>query len=80
MNPTKAIKELTSIADASRREDGTDIPLGKTLRRVAGLIAEMDAERECYEMMAHDLAGEGVVAHITRKWPEIAAAWDAYQR
>lgn len=77
MNPIKIINALTSIADASRREDGTDIPLGKTLRDAVHMINYLDAERECYQMMAHDLAGEAVVAHITKTWPAIAAQWEA---
>jgi len=80
MKPEKMAKDLRSIADASRRDNGKDIPLGTTLRNAAHLIEYIDAERECYEMMAHDLAGEAVVAHITRKWPGIAAAWEAYRK
>ncbi len=77
MKPAKMMKDLVAIADASRRADGSDIPLGATLRKAAAMIEYLDAERECYEMMAHDLAGEQIVAHIARKWPHIAKSWEA---
>lgn len=34
----KLVDDLIKIADASMREDGTDIPLGKQLRRAAQVI------------------------------------------
>lgn len=40
-------------------------------------IPELEAEAECYQMMAHDLAGPVIVAHIKKAFPAIAAKWEA---
>lgn len=37
----KVASNLRNIADASRREDGTDIPLGQTCREAADLIESL---------------------------------------
>ena len=40
------VSDLLSIADASRRQDGSDIPLGQQLREAASRISQQDAEIE----------------------------------
>ncbi|WP_395451158.1 hypothetical protein ACHMW7_16025 [Aminobacter sp. UC22_36] len=44
--------------------------------RLENRIEELKAECELYQMMAHDLASEGIIAAITRKWPVIAKKWE----
>lgn len=40
------VERLTRIADASRRDDGSDIPLGEQCREAATIISELQAERD----------------------------------
>lgn len=40
------VGKLTKIADASRRNDGTDIPLGEQVREAASAITRLAAERD----------------------------------
>lgn len=47
MTGTKELVErLRKIADASRRADGTDIPLGQELRSAADAIERLERERD----------------------------------
>lgn len=50
--------------------------LERKIKRLEARIEYLEAECECYEMMAHDLASEGLIAAITRKWPVIAKKWE----
>lgn len=50
--------------------------LERKIKRLENRIEELEAECECYEMMAHDLAPEGLIAAIKRKWPVIAKKWE----
>jgi hypothetical protein len=40
------VERLVGIADASRRRDGSDIPLGEYIREAAARIAELEAENQ----------------------------------
>jgi len=46
----------------------------------ASRIEETEAERDMYQMMAHDLAADAVVATITGKFPAIAERWKKVPR
>ena len=50
----------------------------KVARLEAKITRRLQAEAELYEMMAHDLAPEPLIAAICKKFPEIAAQWAAY--
>ena len=56
------VERLIKIADASRREDGTDIPLGEHLREAAAEIerlrAALAAEREKCARVAEDFEAQ----------------------
>jgi len=45
------------------------------IRRTLLRYEWMEAEKELYEMMAHDLAPEAVITRITERFPGIAAIW-----
>ncbi len=47
-------------------------------RAIMERVEELQAEAELNEMMAHDLAGEAVVATIKKAFPAIAAKWENY--
>lgn len=49
------VANLTAIADASRRQDGSDIPLGQQLREAASRISQQDAE---LDRMRRELANK----------------------
>lgn len=52
--------------------------LNRKIARLESKIELLRAECELYEMMAHDLASEPLIATIENRYPEIAAKWRAY--
>lgn len=46
MDTKELVKRLRKIADASRRADGTDIPLGQDLRAANDVIQRLERERD----------------------------------
>lgn len=56
----------------------TMLMLKSKVARLEADNARLQAEAELYEMMAHDLASEPLIAAICKKFPEIAAQWAAY--
>lgn len=50
--------------------------LERKIQHLENRIEELQAECQVYEMMAHDLAAQGIIAAITRKWPVIAKKWE----
>jgi hypothetical protein len=49
--------------------------LARKVMRLENKLAECDAERDLYQMMAHDLAPEHLIAAIEKRYPVIAAKW-----
>ena len=49
--------------------------LARKVMRLGNKLAESDAERNLYQMMAHDLAPEHLIAAIEKRYPVIAAKW-----
>jgi hypothetical protein len=49
--------------------------LARKVRRLEAKLAESDAERDLYQMMAHDLASERLIEIIEKRYPTIAAKW-----
>lgn len=85
----KLADDLVRIADACRREDGTDIPLGDTLRDAAHLIAAQRAAlaeiqdfasaAEDDDPMSHVLgvATLGLNGELYRPWDGAVSKWKA---
>lgn len=70
-------EKLRSIADASRRNDGSDIPLGEQCRKAAD---ELDLLRETKDALVgrvNRLQDEG--AELRRQYSEVAAALRGYR-
>lgn len=51
-DPHSIVEKLIRIADASRRDDGSDIPLGEQCRQAAAIISELQAERDAHRLMS----------------------------
>ena len=49
--------------------------LARKVRRLEAKLAESVAERDLYQMMAHDLASERLIEIIEKRYPVIAAKW-----
>ena len=39
----------------------------------------LEAERDLYEMMAHDLASESLITNICKRFPAIAKQWSDFK-
>lgn len=85
----KLADDLVRIADACRREDGTDIPLGETLREAAQLIAaqraalaeihDFTSAAEDDDPMSHVLgvSAMGLRGEMYRPWDHAVTRWKA---
>jgi hypothetical protein len=64
VEPSRIVRKLTGIADASRRADGSDIPLGEQCREAAAtisaLVAERDDAREAFRRLDDKAQKQGV--------------------
>lgn len=49
--------------------------LKRKVKRLEGKLEWAKAERDLYQMMAHDLASEGLIATILAHYPAIAKKW-----
>lgn len=51
--------------------------LKRRVRYLERKMEEVKAERDLYEMMAHDLASKPLIRTIGKRYPAIAAKWKA---
>ena len=66
-DPSDIVERLHKIADASRRPDGTDIPLGEELRAAANEIEQLRASSELNKI----IESAKLASRITQEHDEI---------
>lgn len=49
--------------------------LKRQIARLKSKVEYLQAERDLAEMMALDIAPEGAIAYLDRKFPTVTAAW-----